>query len=199
MNIYLEIFGYVGTALVILSMMMTSVVKLRILNICGSAISMTYAIIGGAWPIVVLNASLILINAFHLIRAFKQKKVFGHIVTCAEDASFKYLLSYYKSDIEKFFPQYNTDECCDEEVHIVYIDGEAAGVLTGTRSGDILRVSLDYAIPKYRDLQVANYLFPKLHSEGISAVTTTAGNEMHDKYLRQLGFVNDGGVMLKNL
>lgn len=77
-NIYLEIFGYIGTALVVISMMMTSVTKLRIFNMSGSVISAIYAGICGTWPIVVLNISLFLINGFHLIRdAVKKKKSSG--------------------------------------------------------------------------------------------------------------------------
>ena len=68
MNVYLEIFGYIGTALVITSMMMKSLNKLRIFNIAGSIISMLYSIATGAWPIVVMNAFLICINTYHLIR-----------------------------------------------------------------------------------------------------------------------------------
>ena len=52
MNIWLEIFGYIGTALVIVSMMMTSVIKLRIINMCGGAISLIYALLCNAWPVV---------------------------------------------------------------------------------------------------------------------------------------------------
>lgn len=74
MNIYLELFGYLGSALVILSMMMTSVTKLRIVNIMGALISMIYAICVTAYPVVVLNACLTVINLFHLIRAYLKKR-----------------------------------------------------------------------------------------------------------------------------
>lgn len=67
-TLLVEIFGYIGTALVLTSMMMTSVVKLRVVNMCGSFISMIYAIITKAWPVVLLNAGLIIINAIQLIR-----------------------------------------------------------------------------------------------------------------------------------
>jgi len=73
MEIFLEIFGYIGTALVILSMTMKSLTKLRIINISGSVISMIYAVIVGTWPIVVMNACLILINSYHLISSYKKK------------------------------------------------------------------------------------------------------------------------------
>ena len=71
----LELFGYVGTALVVISMMMKSINKLRILNMCGSVISATYSAICGTWPIVLMNISLIAINSFHLIHdRYKSKR-----------------------------------------------------------------------------------------------------------------------------
>ena len=73
-HIYWEIFGYIGTALIILSMTMSSVVKLRIINICGSVISTAYAIHTQTRPIVVMNVCLMAINAFHVIRALRQSK-----------------------------------------------------------------------------------------------------------------------------
>ncbi len=68
MNVFWEIFGYTGTALVVISMMMTSVTKLRILNVCGSVISGVYALVAGAYPVLLLNICLVGINLFHLIR-----------------------------------------------------------------------------------------------------------------------------------
>lgn len=70
MNIYLEIFGYIGSALVILSMMMKSMVKLRIFNISGAIISAIYSLIHAAWPVVVLNVVLATVNSYHIIREF---------------------------------------------------------------------------------------------------------------------------------
>lgn len=73
MNIYLEIIGYAGTALVVISMMMTSVTKLRILNLCGSVLSGFYALCGGAYPVLLLNVCLVGINLFHLLREAYRK------------------------------------------------------------------------------------------------------------------------------
>ena len=68
MNWFLEIFGYIGTALVLLSMMMTSVKRLRCINIAGSLISMIYAAIVSTYPVVFLNAGLIIINVYRLVK-----------------------------------------------------------------------------------------------------------------------------------
>lgn len=72
MNLYLELFGYLGTALILFSMMMTSLTKLRILNMTGSVISAIYAALCSAWPVVVLNAGLFVINSVQLLRAKKK-------------------------------------------------------------------------------------------------------------------------------
>ncbi len=72
--IYLEIFGYMGTALVLLSMMMTKLSLLRIFNICGSVISGIYSYLSGAMPVVLLNVGLIAINLTQLIIENSRKK-----------------------------------------------------------------------------------------------------------------------------
>lgn len=71
MNVYLELFGYLGTALVLLSMMMTSLTKLRAFNIAGSVITAVYALLMGTFPVAFLNVGLIIINTVQLIRNAK--------------------------------------------------------------------------------------------------------------------------------
>ena len=71
MNIYLELLGWLGTGFVIVSMLMTSINKLRILNITGAVISAVYSALVSAWPVVGLNVALTVINTVQLIRAKK--------------------------------------------------------------------------------------------------------------------------------
>ena len=73
-DIYLEIFGYIGTALVIISMTMTSMFRFRVINICGGIISAIYSVFYGAWAVVVMNICLIAINIFHIIRELYRRK-----------------------------------------------------------------------------------------------------------------------------
>lgn len=68
MNIWLELFGYIGTFFVLLSMMMTSMGKLRFFNILGSAICAVYALCTHTLPVFFLNLGLIIINVTQLIR-----------------------------------------------------------------------------------------------------------------------------------
>ncbi len=199
MNIYLEIFGYIGTALVLLSMMMTSVVKLRWFNIAGSVISAVYAALSNTWPVVVLNVSLIAINTWQLIRLGKTKTVFTYVAADWQDNSLQYFLKYFQEDIRRYFPDCSITAADAPEVHMVYAGAEPVGVLLGKREGTQLFVALDYATPKYRDCSVAAFLFAQLKQQGITELAAHKTIPDHNQYLTKMGFHEVNGRQIKKL
>ncbi len=190
-NVFLEIFGYIGTALVILSMLMTSVVKLRLINVCGSVISALYALWSSAYPVVLLNVCLVVINVFQLIRMRKKSIVLSHLCVAPNDKSLDYMLTFYADDIKRYFPDYNRE---NNEAHLVMCGSEIVGLLIGTRHGERLDISVDYATPKYRDLSVSTYLYACLGELGIHELTATQNRE----YFAKMGF-SGGQIMTKTL
>ena len=64
----IELFGYLGSALVVVSMLMTSVMKLRIINTVGSVIFMIYALIIRSYPTALMNLFLVGINIYHMLK-----------------------------------------------------------------------------------------------------------------------------------
>jgi hypothetical protein len=199
MNIYLEIFGYVGTALVLLSMMMTSVVKLRIFNIIGSVISMIYSFLCGAWPVVFLNLGLIIINVYQLVRLWRVKVAFNYVPVSTDDKSLAYFMEHHKADIGKYFPGYRFAPDNGEEAHMVYAGAEPVGVLIGKRAGDDLLVELDYATMKYRDCSVAIFLYGCLKEKGITRLLAGKSVAEHNQYLKKMGFHTENGTEVKDL
>ena len=73
-DIFMEIFGYFGTGLVLLSFLMQDIKWLRVVNMAGGFISLLYAIYMGTMPVVVLNGSLILINGVQLMRILRKER-----------------------------------------------------------------------------------------------------------------------------
>ncbi len=187
-EIMLEIFGYMGTALVVLSMLMTSVVRLRVLNICGSVISLIYAFLGGAFPIVALNGSLIVINAWQLLRMRKNKVGFRRVQMCVSDASATYFLAQNHRDIASFFPSNLSRVEDTDEAHLVFCGNEIAGILIGRREGDTFHILVDYAAPRWRDLSVGAFLYAELKSDGIKVLAATESLD----YLKKCGFEGEG-------
>lgn len=74
MLILLEIFGYVGMALVLLSMMMTSLKWLRVLNMSGAIICAIYGILTNTWPTAFLNIGILVIQLVQLYRLHLNSK-----------------------------------------------------------------------------------------------------------------------------
>lgn len=74
MNFWLEAFGYLGMALVLVSMLMTKVEYLRLINLGGAIVCMIYGAFTATWPTALLNFGLAIINIVQLIRLKKQPK-----------------------------------------------------------------------------------------------------------------------------
>lgn len=73
MAVFIEILGYIGMALVLLSMTMTNVKLLRWINISGSVFCIIYGVCTATWPTALLNVGLATINIIQLIRLRKNK------------------------------------------------------------------------------------------------------------------------------
>jgi len=74
MNTWVELLGYLGSALVVCSTLMTSVVRLRLVNMAGSVLSGVYGLIIGSFPLALMNFCLIVINGWNLYRLLKMKQ-----------------------------------------------------------------------------------------------------------------------------
>lgn len=64
----IEWVGYAASTFIVISLMMTSVIRLRIINTIGCILFVIYGITVGAYPIVVSNAAIIIINSYYLIK-----------------------------------------------------------------------------------------------------------------------------------
>ncbi len=64
----IETIGYVGSALVLVSFLMASVVKLRVINSAGGLIFAVYALLIHSYPTALMNFCLVGINLYYLAR-----------------------------------------------------------------------------------------------------------------------------------
>ena len=189
-QVMLEIFGYIGSFLVVFSMLMSSVIKLRIINTIGSVVSGIYALICGAFPLVLMNGCLIVINVYNLYKLLKTEQQYDMVESKKEDALLGYFLGKYYEDIKKYFPEFMLEAEYDK-AYVVCCNGNPAGVLLGNeKEKGVVDIVLDYAIPTYRDCSVGTYLYSKLPAHGVRALEYhLTDNEEHVTYMKKMGFV----------
>ncbi len=195
----IELVGYLGSALVLVSFLLTSVVKLRIVNTAGSVIFAIYALIIHSYPTAVMNFCLVAINLYYLWKMTKAEKVYELAECDAADGYVRYLLGLYSADILKTFPETDLEGKKADRVFVVSCDGKPVGITMGESEGDNLRLVLDYTIPQYRDFTVGKYLFSRLPEYGFKTVTYQGSVENHAAYLKNTGFVEENGVYRKTL
>ncbi len=100
----IEMVGYLGSVLVVVSMLMSSVIKLRVINTVGSGIFAVYALIIHSYPTALMNFCLVTINVYNLIKLSKADQSYDLIEAKSDDGMLKFILSYYYDDLKKFFP-----------------------------------------------------------------------------------------------
>lgn len=198
-NTIIELIGYLGSLLVIVSMLMTSLIKLRVINTIGSVIFATYALIIHSYPTAIMQFCLIIINVINLYNLFKNKKEYSVVKLNNDDSYLIYFETFYKDDIKKFFPEENQNSSAEEK-YLVCCGSTPAGFLTANHISETeLNVILDYATPSYRDCSVGKYLYSYLAEKGIKKLTVKNAENVHSKYLKKMGFSLKNGEFIKNL
>lgn len=66
MNVWIEVFGWIGSGLLVLSLLQGKMLRLRIINTVASVMLVAYNVLVETWPMVGMNAAVILINAWHI-------------------------------------------------------------------------------------------------------------------------------------
>lgn len=200
LTMVLEIIGYIGSFLVVISMLMSSIVKLRVINTIGSVISGIYAVICGALPLALMNLCLIVINVINLVKLMGKKMPYELVEGNAEDSLVRYFQEYYMDDIRSFFPDFTVKDNESNTAFVTCCQGTPIGLLLGKRQGDTIDLALDYTTPAYRDCSAGRYLHEKLPENGIHTLRFTHTlTDQHQEYLEKMGYLQKDGAWLLNL
>ncbi len=193
MSTIFEIIGYIGSALVLVSFMMVSVYKLRIVNMLGSLFCVVYGLLIGAYPTVVMNVALVCINIYYLLKMRNPVKTYDLVKVSGDEGLTKYMIDLYKDDIAKCFPGISMDFTGTNCGFVVCHKGTPAGVLLGNLKDHALDIKIDYTTPEYRDFSIGSFLMSNLATEGIDKLIYKGADENHKVYLSKMGFVPKDG------
>lgn len=187
-----EVIGYVASALVAVSLMMSSILRLRLINLVGSAAFALYGVLIHAYPVAAMNGFIVLINLFYLYRMLRTREYFRLLSVEPDSQYLRQFLSYYTREIRRFLPDFAYTPAADDLTVFVLRDMVPAGLFIGRPEGQTLCVTLDFVIPQYRDFKIGRYLFAQerefFRSRGFSRIESEPGNREHAAYLRRMGF-----------
>jgi hypothetical protein len=191
-----EFVGYLASALVVLSLTMASVVRLRIISLCGSITFVVYGILLESVPIVITNVSISVINVWFLRREFALGAPHGRDLGVSHirpDSPFlRDFVAFHLIDIHRFQPDFRLPSGDDVVTLLLNRDGQPAGLVIGRRTDSTLTIDLDYVLGPYRDSRLGRWLYGPgaavFRADGIERLRSAGTTDTHRKYLERVGF-----------
>jgi len=102
---WLEVVGWVGSVLVVLSLMQARVLRFRVMNLAGAAIATAYNVAIDVWPFAAMNGAITLIDVYWLWRLLRERHdeaVYEVVEVAPDDAYLARVLHVHAADIATF-------------------------------------------------------------------------------------------------
>ncbi|MFW5694575.1 MAG: hypothetical protein ACOCYB_05365 [Alkalispirochaeta sp.] len=106
-----ELFGYVASFFVAISLLMNGLLPLRILNLIGATSFVIYGTMLPSIPILITNAFIVVVDVVYLVRMLRPDLNGVRYVAVGPDkrSQLDDFLAHNLEDILKFFPDFSTD------------------------------------------------------------------------------------------
>lgn len=201
---WLDAIGWLGSALLVYSVMQARILRFRVLNLAACVVLTGFNGALEIWPMVAMNVALIAINLWHiraLVNTRHDTTSYAVLEVGGQDEYLRHVLRVHEADILKFQPDLVWDGAApDQHAFIIQRGDESVGVVLLQTDGDRARVLLDYVTPRYRDFSPGQFVWKHsdvLAGRGIRTVTTSP--TMVGAYYAKLGFtpLPDGSFELE--
>ncbi len=174
---WVDVLGWLGSALLVFSLLQTRVIRFRVLNLAACLSLVVFNSLVEVWPMVGMNVATSAINVYFLTRLLRERHddtAFDVLQVRPDDAYFRHFLSVHDDDIRRIHPSYFGTRPDDLAFQVEKGD-ETVGVVLVRREGDVARVQLDYVTPRFRDFSPGEFVWrrsPRLRERGFRRVVT---------------------------
>ena len=200
----LSIVGWGGSALVVVSLLQTRILRLRALNLVGCVILIGFNAAIAVWPMVGMNAVLAVINMVHLWRLLGHRHdetEYTVLQVNGTDAYLGHVLTSHQKDISRFNPGFTADN--SPYAFLVQHGDRTVGVVLAHDAGDgRAQIDLDYVLPKYRDFTPGEFVYRRsdvFTDHGFHQVLAPPRMRDSKPYLNKLGFHPEGNHLVLDL
>ena len=190
---WIEWLGYAASALVLISLSMSSIARLRWFNLAGSLCFTVYGTMIAAWPVAAVNLAIAVVNVIYLTQYYTKEDYFKTGVIGADDAYLKEFLEFHEDAVRKWYPSVDLDlpdnACVLLSLRNMAVAGVFAGIKPDRRT---LKILIDFVIPEYADHKIGRFLFQQSRdvfiNEGITRLIVDTGVIQNERYFRKMGF-----------
>ncbi len=190
----LDWIGYIASLIVLISLLMSSIKKLRWINLGGALLFGIYGFLIGSLPTGFMNLGIVIIDIYFLIRMYKSKEFFRVLPIENDTEYLNYFLDFYKKDIGSRLDISKIDfKKATVKLYLLRNMNPAGIFICNEFDKKTLEITLDYVIPMFRDFKLGQFIFggQKLYflGKGYNRFVVFTKNSSHIKYLKKMGFV----------
>lgn len=194
---WLDLVGWFGSALLIVSVMQARLLRFRVLNLAACMVLTGFNAALEIWPMVAMNTALCVINLWHirsLVATRHDEATYEVLEMGPDDEYLRHVMRVHGTDILTFQPDLVWDGAAPgRSAFLVQRGDETVGVVLVRDDGDgVARVQLDYVTPRFRDFSPGEFVWRRsnvLRGRGFSRVVTPPS--MVGAYYERLGFRRD--------
>lgn len=194
---WIEAVGWTGSAVLVVSLLQTRLLRLRLINLVGCLVLLVYNAVVEVWPMVGLNVVLALINVVYLWRMLRTRhdhRSYAVVEVRADDSYLAYVLQRHREDIARTNPGFSFEPVAADAAYLVMHGDSTVGVVLARDAGEgTAEVLLDWVTPAYRDFSPGEFVFRDsglFTGRGVRRVLTPAG--MQNPYYGRIGFRSEG-------
>jgi hypothetical protein len=203
----LDILGWVGSALLVYSVLQTRILRLRLFNCAASVLLVIFNAAIAVWPMVALNVALTAINGFYIVRLLRTRhdsRSYDVVEVLPAEGYLRHLLDRLDADIQRFNPGFSIRDAGGAEIGFLILTGaETVGiVLARDAGGGSAQVTLDYVLPKYRDFTPGEFVYRRggpFAAQGYRRVIAPPRMLHAEHYLTSVGFRREGDAIVLDL
>ena len=204
----LEIIGWVGSALVIVSLTQARVLRFRVLNLAGAGLAVVYNAALAIWPFLAMNLIIAVIDVYwlrRLLAARHDPDAYSVVEVGPRDAYLGHVIGVHLDDIRTFQPTYAAPSADDATrwAFLVQRDAETVGavIVRDVGDGDAV-VELDYVTERFRDCTPGEFVYA--HSgvfaeHGVRRLRVGSELATQADYLRRVGFHDEAGSWVREV
>ena len=205
-NLVLEAIGWIGSLLVVWSLMVARVLRFRWMNLAGAAIATIYNAIIEVWPFAFMNLAITLIDIYWLWRLYREARNTGTyrvLPVQAGDAYVHEVMRIHADDIAEHAPDF-TATTADARVTLLITRGdEAVGIVAVRDLGQGLgRVELDWVKERFRDFSPGEFVYREaqvLADAGFERLEVIPHAATDTAYLARVGYADAGDRWVRNV
>jgi len=201
-------FGWLGSILVVWSLMVARVLRFRWMNFAGSVIATVYNAAIQLWPFFAMNLAISIIDAVWIWRLTRERHdddVYKVIAVAPDDAFLQHVLATHEADIAKVQPGFvSAPPVSDTRSAFLVVRGdENVGVVSLRNEGaGVGLVELDWVKPKFRDFTPGEFVYRESHAladAGFRRLEVPASDATDSAYLERMGFAAQGDRWVREL